>query len=354
MNLADYVSELLGQRSAVSVPGLGYFEKVRVDGYYNDSEAIFYPPRHQVKFKPETSDDDTFAEYIARKKNISLASAKYFIEKFISKLKEDAADESFQFSGLGSFRMENGVLIFTPNDKISDDPSFYGYEAIGVGKPASPVSEPAIPVFNTTEPPVNAPVADEEDVQQHYVEEEEEIKRTFNVWSILMAVIVVAAIAVFAAYKYDPSIFDRFNSPAPNTKTVIIPAADSAKEKDNAADSIKKDSIKSPVAADSTKNAMPAATALAPDTTTYDTLSTLHYVIRVVAFKKQKDADDAVKYYKSLGLDAKLQPRTPRRKYKVIVGRYTTRKAAELARLEMVKAKKISKDSQTIKIDAKK
>lgn len=351
MNLADYVSELLGQRSAVSVPGLGYFEKVRIGGYYNDGDAKFYPPRHQVKFKTETTDDDIFAEYVARKKNISLASAKYFIEKFISKLKEDAAEEAFPFSGLGSVRMENDRLVFLPNDAISDDPSFYGYAAVALNKPAAVFArEPVTPIFNAEEPPVAAPVIEERNVEEYYAAEEAEIKRTFNVWTILMAIVVVAAIAVFAAYKYDPSIFDRFNNPLPKSKIANIPIVDSA----GPADTGKSDSIKSANVTDTALASTPPATTLAPDTTTYDTLSALHYVIRVVAFKKQKDADDAVKYYKSLGLDAKLQPRTPGRKYKVIVGRYTTRQAAELARLEMVKEKKIRKDSQTIKIEAKK
>jgi len=352
MNLADYVSELLAQRNEVSVPGLGYFEKVRVSGYYNDSEAKFYPPCHQVKFKPGTNDDDTFAEYIARKKNISPASSKYFIEKFISKLKEDAADETIPFSGLGSVRMEHDQLIFIPNEKISGDPSFYGYAPVGINKLA-PVSapEPVSPVFNTSAPPADTSAVEESDVEQHYIEEEEEIKKTFNVWTILMALVVVAAIAVFAAYKYDPSIFDRFNGPPPKVKTAAAPVAGSIKPKN----SVKTDSVKNAGAADSAANkTTTAATTLAPDTATYDTLSQLHYVIRVDAFKRQKDADENIAHYKSLGLDAKLLPRGPHRLYKVIVGRYTSREAAELARLTMVKEKKIRKDSKTIKINPKK
>jgi hypothetical protein len=353
MNLADYLSELLGQRSAVSVPGLGYFEKVRIDGYYNDSEAKFYPPHHQVRFKPEASDDDTFAEYIARKKNISLASSKYFIEKFISKLKEDAAEGTFPFSGLGSVRMEDDQLIFTPNDNIGNDPSFYGYEPVGINN-AAPVSasEPISPVFNTAIPPVDAPVAEESDVEQQYIEEEEDIKRSFNVWTILMAVVVILAIGVFAAYKYDPSIFDRFNSRPPKTKTAVIPITDSTKR----TNSVKTDSVKNRSVSDSitTKSTSAAVTAFASDTTTYDTLSQVHYVIRVDAFKRQKDADENINHYKSLGLDAKLLPRGPRRLYKVIVGRYTSNEAAESARLAMVNEKKIRKDSKTIKINPKK
>src|ERR1700743_1058914 len=103
MNIADYLSELLSQHDEVSLPGLGYFVRERVNGYYNDRLAKFYPPHHRVKFVEELRDDDIFVQYVADKKNISLASSKYFVEKFISKLKEDAIAGTYIFSDLGQF-----------------------------------------------------------------------------------------------------------------------------------------------------------------------------------------------------------------------------------------------------------
>jgi len=115
MNLADYLSELLGLHDEVNVPGLGYFIRNRVNAYYNDTEARFYPPYHQVKFVPQPKDDDTFAQYVADKKNISLASSKYFVEKFIIKLREDASGGKFLFADLGSFQTDLDQLVFKPN-----------------------------------------------------------------------------------------------------------------------------------------------------------------------------------------------------------------------------------------------
>ncbi len=158
MNLADYLSELLGQYEEVSVPGLGYFVRERVNGYYNDKEARFYPPYHRVKFLPQLKDDDTFAQYVADKKNIALASSKYFAEKFVSKLKEQALAGKYLFADLGLFYTDHDQLVFKPNDKIADDPSFYGYPPINIYKvtqlgdahtqPAfvRPVTTPLIPV----------------------------------------------------------------------------------------------------------------------------------------------------------------------------------------------------------------
>src|ERR1700748_1781517 len=141
MNLADYLSELLGQYEEVSVPGLGYFVRERVNGYYNDKEARFYPPYHRVKFVGKPKDDDTFAQYVADKKNISLASSKYFAEKFVSKLREQALTGKYLFADLGSFYTEQDQLVLKPNDKITDVRSFYGYPQLNVYKQGQPMNE---------------------------------------------------------------------------------------------------------------------------------------------------------------------------------------------------------------------
>ena len=52
MDLSYYLSEILEQQGEVNVPGLGHFAKVRVNGYYNDDEARFYPPYNEIQFDP--------------------------------------------------------------------------------------------------------------------------------------------------------------------------------------------------------------------------------------------------------------------------------------------------------------
>ena len=81
MDLGVYIGELLGLQGEVSVPGIGHFTQVRINGYYNEQEKKFYPPAHEVSFEPQSKDDDELAKYISNKKNISLASSRYFIDK---------------------------------------------------------------------------------------------------------------------------------------------------------------------------------------------------------------------------------------------------------------------------------
>ncbi|HWZ16675.1 MAG TPA: SPOR domain-containing protein [Mucilaginibacter sp.] len=354
MNLADYLSELLVQRNEVSIPGLGHFQRVRINGYYNDQEAKFYPPGHQVKFVPGEKEDDTFAEYIAGKKSISLASSKYFTEKFVSKLKEDAAEGSVAFSDLGSFQTEGDQLVFKPNDTIGNDPSFYGYEPVGVSKPAQTYTEePAFTMLSEPEPDEAYVSPVETTEEQQYIDGEAEGKKLLNIWLVLLIVITIVVFGLFGAYRYYPDTINRFNPfyhAAVLKKAKVVPVApvvihkvdtDTTKKAVAAADtSVKTNAVTTPVATQQVK--------------TTDTLNQTGYVIQVDAFKGQRMAEDLVNHFKKLGLEARIMPRAPRHFYVVTIGRYATHKDAEIAKEELVKAKKLRKDAQITLITPKK
>ncbi|GAC1553398.1 MAG: hypothetical protein NVS3B13_10160 [Mucilaginibacter sp.] len=353
MNLADYLSELLVQRDEVSIPGLGHFQRIRINGYYNDQEAKFYPPGHQVKFVPDEKDDDTFAEYIAGKKSISLASSKYFTEKFVSKLKEDAAEGSVALSDLGAFQTEGGRLIFKPSDKIGNDPSFYGYQPVGISKPAQiPAAEPAFTVISAPEPAEAYASPVETTGEQQYIEGEAEGKKLLNMWLVLLIVITIIVFGIFGAYRYYPDVINRFNPfyhAAVLKKAKVVPVAPMVIAKVDT-DTTKKAAAVTDTPAKKTAVTAPATT---PATQSTDTLNQ-GYAIRVDAFKAGKMAEETVNLYKKRGLDARIMPRAPRKLYKVIVGNYPTRKDAEAAKEALVKAKKIRKDSQITLINPKK
>lgn len=68
MDIANYLSELLGRYTEISVPGLGCFSRLRVNGYYDDVQATFYPPGHELHFDQEIKDDEVLTRHIAEKK----------------------------------------------------------------------------------------------------------------------------------------------------------------------------------------------------------------------------------------------------------------------------------------------
>ncbi len=234
MNLADYVSELLGTHDEVSMPGLGYFAFTHVYGYYNAEEEKLCPPRNEVAYNSQLKDDDLLAQYVADKKKISVATSKYFAEKFVSDLKEKASSGDFIFSNLGLFRTENGKLVFHPNKSLPDH-SFYGYPSITVKKllPTEPEpveadhTEPVYdkPVYteeiaqpeliipiqeNNSQPVEENPIQpDEEIISQPEAEEQVERRKSLPVWLILSIIVGVIALSILGIFLVNPALFNK-------------------------------------------------------------------------------------------------------------------------------------------------
>jgi hypothetical protein len=328
MNIADYLSELLAQHDEVSVPGLGYFVRTRVNAHYNEKEARFYPPYHTVKFVAQEKDDDTFVRYVADKKNISLASSRYFSDKFISKLREEAQKGKYLFSDLGLFYTEQDQLVFKPNEKIPTDPTFYGYPQIDINKSGQPLlGEPAKPVVDK---PVSTPVAvvpppvqTIPEQGQYFEEEETEYKRPVNVWLIMLLSIAAIALALFGVYEFSPHAFDNIiGGHHKIKKATVVP--------------VKKQEIK----VDTVQKAAPVITVV-------DTAKLEHFEIIAGKFKswRKERADAAVAHYKSLGLDAKISTDAPGPLLKISVGTYFTQKEADSIRLALINSGKIKRNS---------
>ncbi|RYD87379.1 MAG: hypothetical protein EOP54_28875, partial [Sphingobacteriales bacterium] len=154
MDVGYYISELLGQHGYVNVPGLGYFAHTRVNGFYHDSERKFYPPGYSVQYDPQYLDDDeVLAQYMAEKKKISVASAKYFTEKFVAGLKQQAALGEAALADLGWFSFYNTHLTFKSNTVTSTDPEFFGLPAISLPRKG----QEAAPAYYAPEPEITLP-----------------------------------------------------------------------------------------------------------------------------------------------------------------------------------------------------
>lgn len=244
MDVGFYLGELLMQQGEVSVPGLGYFVQARVSGYYDENERKFYPPYHQAQFDPQSIDDDALAEYIAVKKNISVASARYFAEKYITNLKQQALITEVPIGNLGWFYTELAQLSFKPAAKIIDDTIFYGFEPVSLSKindaraveerPAvkldfPPHTVPPTPAVNedlsqefvqlppVDEEPVNIPSyetsSENEDAPEFFDPEEEHTTSSFSgplrlVMFVLMGIVIIG-LGIFALYRYQPDTFAR-------------------------------------------------------------------------------------------------------------------------------------------------
>jgi hypothetical protein len=356
MNLADYLSDLLGQRDEVSVPGLGNFMRTRVNAAYNEAEGRFYPPYHQVAFVPKPKDDEIFAQYVADEKNISLASSKYFVEKFVNKLREDAATGKYLFADLGSFQSNGGdQLIFKPNERIPADPAFYGYSPVDIFKIGQPLSvDSRKPVFEHVQEPVVAeqpPVAAAPPViptprqivqQPDYYEDEVETKKGISAWLIILVAVAVIAIGVFALLKFYPSVFDSVSDAYHKLMDKPVPAV-IRKE-------VKKDTIKKVIGVVDTSK---TATVAKKDTTPAPLPSRFEAVAEEAS--RPKIAEVQVAHLRKLGYDAYIVENAPGTGtlIKVSVGSYTTYSAADSVITMLVSKHVIQKHHAPLEIKSK-
>lgn len=349
MDLAIYISELLGRRGELKVPGVGYFAQIRVNGYYNDQERIFYPPGKKVNFDPRiTDDDDSLAEYIAVKKKISLLSAKYFVDKYLKGLRQEVQTQQVELADLGYLYTEDSKIAFKPGSTLTATvPEFYGFSPLKAYKiingpviVAEPVIEDTQPIIipavtsYTETPVVTEEVFAERQVsrpqvfsphdqdQQHLQDIEHEIRKPSMLVVILFAVTILGLI-LFGFYLYNPDLFGN----KPQTNMVVKPINEP----------------KPVTSKDTVKKAPP----IVPQTVAVaqDTLGRLHYEIMGGAFGTMPEVNVAIKNYKSLGLKAKLLKHAAGRRYKITLGTYFSQDEAVKVQDSILKVTKISKES---------
>lgn len=359
MDIANYLSELLGQHGEISVPGLGYFVHVRVSASYDDAERKFYPPGYKIQFDPQAHDDDTLTRYIAEKKKISLASSKYFTEKYITALKQEVALQEVAFADLGWFYMDKGKIAFKSQVSNTDNAPFYGYEPISIKKlnqveePEKPAAVPVPPQMPppavvATEPlPLPPPIreiplpAQTANQPEEYVDDEPEQRQGMSIWAIILIVVIVLAAALFAVYKYNPGLLN-----LPKGGQLQMPAEPKAQPVlKSDTDTVKKANL--PV--DTTAKAISKPdTALNTAIINADTIKRIHYELLAGAFRKQAEANKAIQAYKRMGFTAHIIENVPGRLIKVTLGTYYVRDEAVAAKQKILSTGKISNDKITI------
>lgn len=347
MDVGNFIGDLLAQHGEVSVPGLGYFALARINGHYNEKEGKVYPPTYSVQFDPQVVEDETLAQYIADKKNISLASSKYFTEKFINNIKLQAQAEDVALADLGWFYTEGNQLFFRPNAGISSNPEFFGYQPLSLHKLGAAPLQSATPQYTTTEPalqeaafapPVAVPEEHEEPEQNLRYETDEEHeeylreltrkkRRNSTIIFIVLAVALTAGV-VFLLNRYDSTIF---NLEAPKQKPTKAANVIPAKVETLAP----VDTNKKTKTSDSTNTAMvttPVTDTVATNIAPTDTKITgPRYEVLAGAFKTIASADLQIANYERMGFKGHIAEGVPGRKFNISLGTYRTKAEATAA-----------------------
>jgi hypothetical protein len=362
MDLSNYVSKLLQQHGHLYVPGLGYFVHLRKSSYYDNATGTLHPPYYETTFDADhiESEDHNLLNFISSERNISIASAQYFLEKFPAMIKTKAETAEFDFEGLGTFSIdEQSKLVFKPNQSGTNFNSpLYGLSPVKIKKLESvnqpiptevetPVAivpdfvpEPAIPVTPTPVqetfiPPVpiyNTPPSVEEEPE---VEIEEEQPKSKTIYWVILIVIVVAAIAGFLAYQY--KLINFGSAPvAVKTKSIAQPRVDTAstKKDTSATASVKADSTVK-TTAQPVANTTPILGEIPKDT----------WLILGGSFNNYVNATRALANYRALGHpEARLLDSMQRKEffvYKIVFGYQPTKKQADSVKREILKPRTI-------------
>ena len=412
MDLGYYLGELLMQQDEVSVPGLGYFTLVRKSSYYAEDEHKFYPPYNQVEFDSQFIEDDALAQYVAQQKNISITSANYFVEKYVTGLKEQALSEKVAIGNLGWFSTENGRLAFQSADKLTNDSHFYGLEPVSVHQLSTdehivedveaedithetPVAEEPIvteePVIEepvaepiaAKEPVVVTPQIQEEPAYDEYYDHEEEKRSSWRWILITLGILIIVAGTIFGLYYYKPDLFEKFvlmpNKPSvtdtvKHTATDTLIAPDTAKtdtaKKDTTVkkDTIAKDNktvktdtktkVEKPVNTAPVKAATPIVknTAVAANPTSANTtivddaVGTRRFEVIVFTARKEETTNLYIEKLKTLGLKAWLVPDAPGFLKRVSIGHFKTREEARAFGVQQQENGKIRGESYPLEI----
>lgn len=340
MDLAVYISELLGLHGEVNVPEVGYFAQIRTNGYYNKDENKFYPPGHDISFQPQFTEDDSLAKYISAKKNISLASSKYFIDKYVNEVKQHAATQKVDIAGLGYLHLENSTLSFNPaNASRENDPTFYGLQPIKVHRVGEqPVENHSTLVEETEvehEPvkealeeilidkAINIPTVIDPEEQVHEepaeIDEETTPKRFMSIWVIMLILITVIALALVGVYQYKPSVFDSF------MKKKVAPVPIAAKHTDTQTkaktDTNTKANAQQPVP-------VPTQTIQQP----VDTFAVVRYELQAGAYKTLTRTNIEMQKYEKIGLHPSIVRHAHGKLLKITLGTYFSQKEAQRAK----------------------
>ena len=360
MDLAVYISELLGLEGEVNLPGIGCFTQVRINGYYNDQENKFYPPGHEVSFDPKFKEDENLAKFISTKKNISLASSKYFIDKYATGLKQQLTSRNPEIAGLGYLYINGAVVAFKADTSKSSDPSFYGFQPLDIPAPvAKPIAEqevkteeeipeevPVKPIeekIPVQEPTIIEKTEQEQETEEEYVYQERRSARG-SLWVTLLLILIIVLLSVMGLYKYKPEWFNLQEKP----QTYVV-----VKSSDTAA-SATTDTSKTIASTDSTTKPAAQPVATAQNIKPADTAQSVRWEVMGGSFETQKAADLAVKYYKENGVVARILTDAPSNHIQITLGTYYSQAEAEKAKRDLLKTGKVDKGIYTLKIKPKK
>lgn len=131
MDIKSYLLELIATQKTVSITALGTLYKKKIPGRYDSESHSFLPPKHEIAFTNEISEDDILATFISEEKNISIESANYYIAEFVERIQVQLADHHYaDLAPIGKLELVDNRIVFTATNSAEINHDFYGLPSV--------------------------------------------------------------------------------------------------------------------------------------------------------------------------------------------------------------------------------
>jgi hypothetical protein len=411
MDLSVYISELLNEHGTINIPQIGVFKQVRMRGHYNAEEGKLYPPYFETKFEHTVVEDDSLLQYITNKSKVSTTSAKYFLDRYLYNILQQAEIGEALLGRLGWISKDGDVLHFRPSPAVTANTAAFGFTPVSINAeaepeekaqetaptvveatPVEPVSQTVFSVEKNAEPGLfpetntlvstspllrqqgskNIPISKlEEPVQvvntPVVTEAVDEPTHPFYAkpwfFALVAAVIVVALIFIFYPNPEGKSTKEAVaQAPAPSMDSVkiknTVPTA--IVQQDTTAKKLPAETV---IAAPN--KPLPSSTEFAPEVETPPQpakpvlVNTKNYRFALMsgAFSTELEAQKVVWRYKQIKVEAAIIKNISRSKYyKVTLGFFETFAEGKAAKMKLIKDKHLRERDlyvETLKIKKK-
>lgn len=338
MDIGFYIADLLRKQDYVSVPGLGTFARHKVPGSFDPDSNAFLPPSYDISFNKETNESNTLSEYISDKKNLSAATAEYFVKKFTSGILDGLEASGFaELNPLGIIQQKDGALTFDSSPNLEIAGRFFGLKPVPelrTHNPREVQDIKLVPVHpdNSVDNFINGEGTEEKSEDEEIINEDiyqsERGKRSTLL--IILGAFLFAAVAAALFYIFNPATKNLVDKILPGyiTNTPALPDSGRVRE---AAPIIKQDSLSivSPTAAQDSGAIDSIATTVPAENQPEPAAQVIKIEIIGATFGKRSEAEAYVRTMNKKGFQAKIADDMPGKLFKVSLASFPDDQSAQ-------------------------
>lgn len=175
--LSKMVGQIILDKDAVTLPGVGTFFAEVVPSTFSDKGYTINPPYRRLSFRQREEGDASLVDLYARSNGIDAQAARSILTSFLSGLKEELLQKkTIVLPGLGRLRAtRENHLFFVPDEDLNIYPDGFGLASVSlktheetedevadaissltsiIASPSAPVAEGPSPAVEATAPAV--------------------------------------------------------------------------------------------------------------------------------------------------------------------------------------------------------